>query len=187
MVPLDTHKALAAITTQLPLLSAPEGDGNVAHMIFKVKLAISELATELNKHVAERGFETSLEPLATQSVRAGNDLLRETMAKIAHKFPAAMPAIGGWNAMCSAPRDGTVVLLLLKDASGVFPGFWGELDDRVKPGWIEIDCKGADCDTYEDSYYGGWIACPVIRTYEDGLEKGGWTVEYPPNGGMRIK
>ena len=50
-----------------------------------------------------------------------------------------------WQPMFSAPKDGTIVLLLYSDFSGVQAGFWGspvdpEPDD-AEDRWFFADCS----------------------------------------------
>ncbi|MFL5607716.1 MAG: hypothetical protein ACJ8AD_14795 [Gemmatimonadaceae bacterium] len=61
-----------------------------------------------------------------------------------------------WRPTFSAPKDGSKIIALYNDFSGVKLMFWGELH-RGGHAWIEADCTDSDEDL---KGFAGWIPAP---------------------------
>ena len=74
-----------------------------------------------------------------------------------------------WNRMEDAPRDGSPVVLLFDDFSGVVAARFGMSDEGGASGWFYLDYTdtlGETCDgiftdySLTDSGFAGWTAIP---------------------------
>jgi len=65
-----------------------------------------------------------------------------------------------WKPMSSAPKDGTLLIRLYSDKSGVGLICWGTYqEDETKEGWFDVEGdKLVDESLVEDDDY--WIAAP---------------------------
>ena len=80
-----------------------------------------------------------------------------------------------WKPMFSAPRDGTPIIVVYRDLSGIKVVRWGTSDNDPpnfqngsNDGWYEVDYKDS---CMSDEHYGGWIKCPYIEEWH--TNKGG--------------
>ncbi len=69
-----------------------------------------------------------------------------------------------WKAMIEAPRDGTVIIALYSDHSGVIAIRWGvDEDDESKESWFSADYED---EADQDNSYAGWIHSPSPERWD---------------------
>lgn len=75
--------------------------------------------------------------------------------KFLERARAAIEAMGGgWQTIETAPKDGTRIIALHADFSGVVIIRWGIHDEHPQGGWLEQDWTGAF------QTWAGWIPLP---------------------------
>lgn len=72
-----------------------------------------------------------------------------------------------WQPMCTAPRDGTDIVVIYSDLSGVQVVFWGVQEEApFTNGWFSYegdvgDTMRTDLQSEDDSLFAAWVVWPV--------------------------